>query len=104
MHLGGQPDGGPVVGTLDRQADRLVVAGSTQQALALSPYTGKILGQQELSGAASVPPVVAEGTVFVVTDSPATFAGIAADLPEQVEVVRLYENYLTTFRINEGLV
>lgn len=43
-------------------------------------------------------------TVFVVTDSPATFAGIAADLPEQVEVVRLYENYLTTFRINEGLV
>jgi adenine-specific DNA-methyltransferase len=43
-------------------------------------------------------------TVFVVTDSPATFAGIAAELPDHLDVVRLYENYLTTFRINEGLV
>ncbi len=43
-------------------------------------------------------------TVCVVTDSPATFAGISAELPDHVDVVRLYENYLTTFRINEGLV
>lgn len=43
-------------------------------------------------------------TVFVVTDSQATFAGIAAELPDHLDVVRLYENYLTTFRINEGLV
>jgi adenine-specific DNA-methyltransferase len=43
-------------------------------------------------------------TAFVVTDSPATFAGIAAELPDHLDVVRLYENYLTTFRINEGLV
>jgi adenine-specific DNA-methyltransferase len=43
-------------------------------------------------------------TAFVVTDSPATFAGIAAELPEHLDVVRLYENYLTTFRINEGLI
>jgi adenine-specific DNA-methyltransferase len=43
-------------------------------------------------------------TAFVVTDSQATFAGIAAELPEHLDVVRLYENYLTTFRINEGLV
>lgn len=42
------------------------------------------------------------GTVFIVTDSPSTFAGIAAALPEQVEAVRLYENYLTTFVINRG--
>lgn len=48
--------------------DRLVVAGTNQQALAVSPYTGEILGQQELSGAASLGPVVADGTVFVVTD------------------------------------
>jgi outer membrane protein assembly factor BamB len=48
--------------------DRLIVAGSSSEALAVSPYTGKILGRQPLSGAASVPPVVADGTVFVVTD------------------------------------
>jgi adenine-specific DNA-methyltransferase len=43
-------------------------------------------------------------TMFVVTDSQATFAGISAELPDHVDVVRLYENYLTTFRINEGVV
>ena len=39
---------------------------------------------------------------FVVTDSQATFAGIATELPDQLDVVRLYENYLTTFRIDGG--
>jgi adenine-specific DNA-methyltransferase len=42
-------------------------------------------------------------TAFVVTDSQAIFAGVAAELPDHLDVVRLYENYLTTFRINEGL-
>jgi adenine-specific DNA-methyltransferase len=42
-------------------------------------------------------------TAFVVTDSQAIFAGIAAELPDHLDVVRLYEKYLTTFRINEGL-
>ena len=41
-------------------------------------------------------------TVFVVTDSDSTFAGIAEALPARVEPVRLYENYLTTFAINRG--
>ena len=41
-------------------------------------------------------------TVFVVTDSQTTFAGIAAELPDSLDVVRLYENYLTTFAINRG--
>jgi outer membrane protein assembly factor BamB len=48
--------------------DRLIVAGTNHQALAVSPYTGEIIGQQELSGAASLGPIVADGTVFVVTD------------------------------------
>jgi outer membrane protein assembly factor BamB len=48
--------------------DRLIVAGTNHQALAVSPYTGEIIGQQPLSGAASLAPVVAGGTVFVVTD------------------------------------
>lgn len=49
-------------------ADRLIVVSSSSLAQAVSPYTGEILGEQELSGAASVPPIVADGTVFVVTD------------------------------------
>ena len=44
------------------------VAGTNERALAVSPYTGEILGQQKLSGAASLGPVVAGGTVFFVTD------------------------------------
>jgi outer membrane protein assembly factor BamB len=48
--------------------DRLVVAGTSRETLAVSPYTGEILGRQELSGAASLGPVVVDGTVFVVSD------------------------------------
>jgi outer membrane protein assembly factor BamB len=49
--------------------DRLIVTGTNQQALAVSPYTGAILGKQSLSGVASpVAPVVAESTLLVVTD------------------------------------
>jgi outer membrane protein assembly factor BamB len=48
--------------------DRLVVAGTNHEALAVSPYTGEILGRQELSGAASLGPIVVDGTVFVVSD------------------------------------
>jgi len=54
--------------------DRLVLAGSNKQAVAVSPYTGKVLGMQKLSGAASVAPVVADQTVFVVTDDGALLA------------------------------
>jgi len=43
-------------------------------------------------------------TVFVVTDSAAVFAGVAESLPVDLSVVRLYENYLTTFAINQGRV
>ncbi|MGH9166207.1 MAG: DNA methyltransferase [Acidimicrobiales bacterium] len=39
-------------------------------------------------------------TVFIVTDSPSTFAAIASELPAGVEAVRLYENYLSTFTLN----
>ena len=41
-------------------------------------------------------------TAFIVTDSQTTFAGIASELPGALDVVRLYENYLTTFAINRG--
>lgn len=41
-------------------------------------------------------------TAFIVTDSQTTFAGVASELPGALDVVRLYENYLTTFGINRG--
>ena len=50
-------------------SDRLIVSGTSEEALAISPYTGEVMGRQRLSGAASpVSPVVADGTVLVVTD------------------------------------
>ena len=48
--------------------DRLVVAGSTGEALSISPYTGEILGRQRTSGPAAVAPVVAGGTLYLLTE------------------------------------
>ncbi len=49
--------------------DRLVLAGSSEDALAVSPYNGRILGRQKLSGAAcSVQPVVVDGTLLLITE------------------------------------
>jgi outer membrane protein assembly factor BamB len=49
--------------------DRLIVLGSNRDALALSPYNGEILGKQTLSDAPSpFSPVVADGTLLVVTE------------------------------------
>ncbi|MCW3477025.1 outer membrane protein assembly factor BamB family protein [Limobrevibacterium gyesilva] len=49
--------------------DRLVVAGTNKFALALSPYTGEIIGKQELPGAAALTPIVADGTLYILTDN-----------------------------------
>lgn len=40
-------------------------------------------------------------TAFIVTDSATAFAAVTSELPAGVEPVRLYENYLTTFAINQ---
>jgi outer membrane protein assembly factor BamB len=50
-------------------SDRLIVTGVSKDALSLSPYTGEILGHIELpQAAAPTIPVVAGGTVLIVTD------------------------------------
>ena len=46
--------------------DRLVLASSDSHAASVSPYTGKILGRQDLPDSISVPPVVAGGSVYFV--------------------------------------
>ena len=54
---------GPVLAS-----DRLVVASSTGEALAVSPYTGRIMGRIRLPGGAVTPPVLAKGTLYILTE------------------------------------
>jgi outer membrane protein assembly factor BamB len=49
--------------------DRLIVTGTNQDALSVSPYTGEILGRIALSSQpAPFAPIVADGTVLLVTN------------------------------------
>jgi outer membrane protein assembly factor BamB len=48
--------------------DRLLLASTDERIVSLSPYTGDLLGEVKLSDKASVAPVVADGTVYVITD------------------------------------
>jgi outer membrane protein assembly factor BamB len=50
-------------------SDRLIVTGSSQDALSISPYTGEVMGHITLSEAAApFAPVVADGTVLLITN------------------------------------
>jgi len=44
--------------------DRLIVAGSSEEALAISPYNGRLLGVVEMPDGVTVAPVVANGSVY----------------------------------------
>ena len=48
--------------------DRLLLAGSTGEAVTVSPYTGEILGRIDLPGPVSLSPVVAAETAYFLTD------------------------------------
>jgi len=48
--------------------DRLLLAGTHGQAISVSPYTGQVLGAIELPDSAAVSPVVADNTVYFLTD------------------------------------
>lgn len=49
-------------------SDRLIVAGSGGVATAVSPYTGKILGNVKMPDAVTVAPVIADKTVYFLSD------------------------------------
>ncbi len=53
---------------------RLLLTSSTQRLISVDPMTGQILAEVALSDPASVPPVVAGGTVYVLTDDAALAA------------------------------
>ena len=48
--------------------DRLILAGSNEVALSVSPYTGDLLGSIELPDPVLIPPAVANRTVYFLTD------------------------------------
>lgn len=54
--------------------DRLILAGTNGKVLAVSPYTGRLLGQIDVGEGVEVPPVAADGAVYVLTRS----AGLVA--------------------------
>ncbi len=49
-------------------SDRLVVAGSNGAALTLSPYDGRLLGRIELPDRVTIPPVIADATLYFLAD------------------------------------
>jgi outer membrane protein assembly factor BamB len=48
--------------------DRLLLAGSAGEAVSMSPYNGEILGRIELPGPVLIPPVAADGSVYLLTE------------------------------------
>ncbi len=55
---------GPVLG-----GNRLIVLSSNGSALSVSPYTGAVLGHEEIPGSAYVDPVIAGNTLYILTDN-----------------------------------
>lgn len=49
-------------------SDRLLLASSQAEVVSVSPYTGEVLGREELAGPVTLPPIVADGTVYFLTD------------------------------------
>lgn len=54
---------GPVVA-----GDRVIAVGSNEEALSLSPYTGAVIGKMDLDSPATLPPVLANGTMYLLND------------------------------------
>lgn len=60
---------GPVLAS-----ERLIVASSEGEALSLSPYDGKTLGEISISDGAFIAPIVARDTVYILTDGGKLYA------------------------------
>jgi outer membrane protein assembly factor BamB len=54
---------GPVLGS-----DRLIVLSSVGDAISVSPYTGEPLGREEMSAGGYLGPVIADNSLYVLTD------------------------------------
>jgi outer membrane protein assembly factor BamB len=47
--------------------DRLILAGTNKKVLAVSPYTGDLLGQIKVSEGVEISPIIARGTLYLLT-------------------------------------
>ncbi|MBB4284703.1 PQQ-binding-like beta-propeller repeat protein [Roseospira goensis] len=56
--------GGPLLAS-----DRLIVTGSNEEILAVSPYDGRVLGYVEAPAGITLPPVLAADTLLILTDN-----------------------------------
>ena len=54
---------GPVLAS-----DRLIVANTLGEVLSVSPYSGQVLGQINLSDGVSISPIVARGTIYFLSE------------------------------------
>jgi outer membrane protein assembly factor BamB len=50
-------------------SDRLILVSSGGKAISLSPYTGEMLGRVDIPDGTYIPPVVANGTLYLLTNS-----------------------------------
>ena len=50
-------------------SDRLLLASSEGEVISVSPYSGEVLGKTAAGSSVSVPPAVADGTVYYLTDA-----------------------------------
>ncbi|MEA2756261.1 MAG: outer membrane protein assembly factor BamB, partial [Aliidongia sp.] len=48
--------------------DRLIAVASNGQVWSISPYTGAVLGHIELSAGSFLPPIVADNTLYLMTN------------------------------------
>ncbi len=80
--------------------DECVEGDGRRKPYAWTERYGVLFNTDRWRGFVSKLPITAT-TVFIVTDSTTEFAHIAGELPGHLDVVRLYERYLTTFAINE---
>lgn len=48
--------------------DRLIVTGSSGEALSISPYTGEVLGRMGLSSGTHLPAIAAGSTIYILSD------------------------------------
>lgn len=85
---------GPIIGgCLDSDGNQKPYAWAGDYGVLFNPDRWRAFVQEQLEPASAA---------FIVTDSPTIFSGIASELPRRLDIVRLYENYLNTFAINQG--
>ena len=49
--------------------DRILIGGSNKEVLSISPYSGAIIGKIKVSGSVFIPPIVANDTIYILSDN-----------------------------------